>query len=572
MQPQKYERSTDFTERDGSDTDHSAVNQEFDAAATSINQIRENLAKIQKDDGGLNSGIVTSDAIDSSVFDEIAEVISPLVQDAQEAATASINAATAAGDIKDQASVLKSQTQTAANSASLSAQNSASSAQSANQSKLAAENSAANAANASRLTIGTVSTGPASATIAGPAGSQVLNISIPKGDKGDKGDVGLNGADGAVWRSGATTPSNTLGVDGDYYLNTTSFDVSKKESGAYSVTCNIKGDLIDESVTPAKIQTYVDFSFNGVAVGKGAGTGSGNTAVGRDALISNTTGGSNTAFGYEALRVNSTGYSNTAVGGNALCVNTTGFGNTAFGSGALQTGSGGNKNTAVGMFALGNSNNSSNTALGYRALYTEAWDRSNATGIGANSGVTASNQVQLGDSLTSTYVYGTVQNRSDMRDKTDVRDTLLGLAFINKLRAVDYKWDMREDYKDSPESMPKAPEIPDEDATDEAKEAYELAKAEFEKERDAWLEKNKLSNITRDGSKKRNRWHHGVIAQEVKATMDKLGVDFGGYQDHSMSDGDDVLSIGYDELIAPLIKAVQELSAEVYSLKSELGK
>ena len=48
----------------------------------------------------------------------------------------------------------------------------------------------------------------------------------------------------------------------------------------------------------------------------------------------------------------------------------------------------------------------------------------------------------------TTYVYGTVQNRSDSRDKADVRDTVLGLDFINKLRPVDFKWDLREQYID----------------------------------------------------------------------------------------------------------------------------
>jgi hypothetical protein len=57
----------------------------------------------------------------------------------------------------------------------------------------------------------------------------------------------------------------------------------------------------------------------------------------------------------------------------------------------------------------------------------------------------------------------------------------------------------------------------------------------------------------------------------VKAACDAAGVDFGGYQDHSLKGGEDVLSIGYEELIAPLIKAVQELSQEVASLKARLS-
>ena len=43
---------------------------------------------------------------------------------------------------------------------------------------------------------------------------------------------------------------------------------------------------------------------------------------------------------------------------------------------------------------------------------------------------------------------------------------------------------------------------------------------------------------------------------------------FGGLQDHKINGGDDVLSIGYTELIAPLIKAIQELTARVVELES----
>ena len=60
-QPQEYSRDTDFTERDGDDTDHAALNAELDAAAQSINQVRTNLAKIQKDDGSLASDVVGLD-------------------------------------------------------------------------------------------------------------------------------------------------------------------------------------------------------------------------------------------------------------------------------------------------------------------------------------------------------------------------------------------------------------------------------------------------------------------------------------------------------------------------------
>lgn len=71
-----------------------------------------------------------------------------------------------------------------------------------------------------------------------------------------------------------------------------------------------------------------------------------------------------------------------------------------------------------------------------------------------------------------------------------------------------------------------------------------------------------------DGSKTRHRYHHGLIAQEVKNVMDTMTTDFGGYQDHNLSGGDDVLSIGYVELIAPLINSVQQLSKQVADLQA----
>ena len=83
-------------------------------------------------------------------------------------------------------------------------------------------------------------------------------------------------------------------------------------------------------------------------------------------------------------------------------------------------------------------------------------------------------------------------------------------------------------------------------------------------------ETHERTAVTKDGSRKRNRYHHGLIAQEVKSVSDSLGIDFAGYQDHKVNGGGDVLSIGYTELIAPMIKAMQELAAENAQLKARL--
>jgi hypothetical protein len=215
-------------------------------------------------------------------------------------------------------------------------------------------------------------------------------------------------------------------------------------------------------------------------------------------------------------------------------------------------------NTALGSKALSESTEGSfNTALGADALILNSQFVQNSTALGYNAQITASNQVRLGNTFV-TAVTSQVGNLSDERDKAEIRNTILGLDFIKQLRPVDWKWDFREDYRE------KAPVRPSSDATEEEKEAYKLAHAK-------WLEDSKLANITNDGTHKRTRFHHGLIAQEIKSLIETTGVDFGGFQDHTIKGGDECMTIGYTELIGPMIKAIQELSAEVASLKAQLN-
>ena len=269
------------------------------------------------------------------------------------------------------------------------------------------------------------------------------------------------------------------------------------------------------------------------------------TTIGFDAGTAITSGSSNTCVGYGAGKLISTSPQNTAVGNAALDACTTGNGvNAAFGENAL-----GALTTGYSCVGLGNgagtgiTTASFSTAVGFEAGYTGNY--SSATMLGEGAVVTGNSQIQLGASGTTTYAYGAVQDRSDARDKTDIRDTQLGLNFILALRPRDYKWDMRDDYR---------PAKPSADATSE--------------EWAAFHEACKLANLTHDGTHKRNRYHHGLVAQEVKQTMDAMGVDFGGYQDHTIKGGDAVMSIGYEELVAPLIKAIQELKAEFDAYKA----
>lgn len=76
-----------------------------------------------------------------------------------------------------------------------------------------------------------------------------------KGDKGATGATGAKGADGATWLTGTAAPSASQGKDGDFFLNTSNFDVYKRASGAWSKTGNIKGATGATGATGAKGET-----------------------------------------------------------------------------------------------------------------------------------------------------------------------------------------------------------------------------------------------------------------------------------------------------------------------------
>jgi hypothetical protein len=137
----------------------------------------------------------------------------------------------------------------------------------------------------------------------------------------------------------------TVGAGGDV----TAIAITNPGSGS-TVSSGIVFSTNDARIDPAWRGTLASVTVN--------------TAVGRDALLNNTTGTGNSAVGVGALRSNTTGIQNSAVGVSALLGNTTGSSNSAVGFNAL----------------LGNTTGSSNSAVGFNAL------RSNTTGTG-NSAV-----------------------------------------------------------------------------------------------------------------------------------------------------------------------------------------
>ena len=64
----------------------------------------------------------------------------------------------------------------------------------------------------------------------------------PEGPSGGPaGPAGPPGAPGSVWRNGNGAPANSLGANGDYYLNDLTGDVYLRTSSIYSIVANIEG-------------------------------------------------------------------------------------------------------------------------------------------------------------------------------------------------------------------------------------------------------------------------------------------------------------------------------------------
>lgn len=144
----------------------------------------------------------------------------------------------------------------------------------------------------------------------------------------------------------------------------------------------------------------------------------------------------------------------------------------------------------------------------------------------ANNYVSIGQPIDAGLGVTSNKFWKTIYsntgtiNTSDLRLKTDIEDSVLGLDFINSLRPVSYKFieGGMDQYGDI---IPGA------------------------------------------------RTHWGLIAQEVKSVIDTTGVeDFAGWVLLDKSDSNSEQALRYEEFIAPLIKAVQELTARVEALEA----
>jgi len=216
---------------------------------------------------------------------------------------------------------------------------------------------------------------------------------------------------GAYASLGANTFTDSQTIDGNFHLPNTASGGTQGVISIGALSLHNYGPSSSGNIfLGTQAGNFTTTGVNDTAVGYQALqknlTGSENTANGASALAANTTGQYNTANGYAALAANNAGSSNTADGYQALNSNDTGGSNTAIGYEALNNNGAGSYNTASGYYALlNNLTGSYNTAVGFLAGPDSSHsDLTNATAIGANAVVSASNTLVLGSTSTVTQV------------------------------------------------------------------------------------------------------------------------------------------------------------------------
>ena len=138
------------------------------------------------------------------------------------------------------------------------------------------------------------------------------------------------------------------------------------------------------------------------------------------------------------------------------------------------------------------------------------------------------------------YSNNTTISTSDISLKTDISDSPLGLDFINSLRPVNYRWKVGKE--EVAKDQDGNPIIIGETA--EGKPIFKM---------------DKIPGV---------RLHYGFIAQEVKQAIDASGVeDFAGWVKDDINDPNSTESLSYEQFIAPMAKAIQQLTQRVAALE-----
>ena len=302
------------------------------------------------------------------------------------------------------------------------------------------------------------------------------------------------------------------------------------------------GDIVtmtgsQNTIIGAEPRTVMTGSYN-TRVGQGAGSGNGGsqtTVIGASAGSGNTNGAGVTLVGYSAGQ-GGAGAHCTGVGQSSLIATLDGGTyNTALGSAAGATITTGDQNVCIGASSDAAATVNNQIAIGYGSVT----DGANKMRLGNASLATADIKVDW-----------TVD--SDERIKENIQDADAGLEFINALRPVsftrkhpaDWPYEIREKIytqgssgvdEDGNEAIQSTPQF-DVDAQQPIKDEFD-----------------DTSRVD------------GLLAQEVKAVIESLGVSFNGVNEAANGK----MGIQYATLVVPLIKAVQELTARIEELEND---
>ena len=306
-----------------------------------------------------------------------------------------------------------------------------------------------------------------------------------------------------------------------------------------------------------------------------------NTAIGHLAGCGNTSGQQNTSVGHYAGRAITTPYQNSAFGFKALCAHTTGCRQIAIGAFAMANSTTGDSSIAIGVEAdtynatnsiaigaLAKASSNRSVAIGSSACITG--DNSVAIGgssyagaansvaigykaktygccsiaIGHNTRTFYDNQISIGSNYynnccagviimgnLSHYVYNCIYVDwtycSDRNEKTNIQSLPynFGLPFIKKLRPVKFNWDIREKY----------------------------------------VEKCGFEFGQKDGTLVQEKENYGLIAQELEQVLQELNLRFDG-----LTKNDKRYRLASTNLLAPLVKSIQQLSTKLDAIKERL--
>jgi hypothetical protein len=141
------------------------------------------------------------------------------------------------------------------------------------------------------------------------------------------------------------------------------------------------------------------------------------------------------------------------------------------------------------------------------------------------------------DTGATVYAGSATIQTSDERIKEKIKGIDLGLDFINKLNPVQYEKRQPIDYDDSL------------------------------KENLRWYKENEPPRVLDDIEK--NKQRVGFLAQDVGDVLEELGFD----SNNDMVDIDEVTTqqhVAYSKLVAPMVRAIQELSSKVESQQKEI--